>query len=234
MAKTPKIPRLPEIDLARITVMTPDQQHNQLADFDQSGVPLSYAPFRKSAPDILCVASGFISPTKRTSWDGIAANIRSDSQKPNERRSNLQVAKGLYQWADARKVTGRRLDLLPFPIGLSEKVVFWNNMVLNVEERAVVPFLDPRRTKGLTYNARQFTFSLMHERIRAAGGDLESVRLAIIQFANEQKGPRRPIVYFDDGIELLPLAALNGMVRTTYEIWAEVREKIRRTGTTGK
>jgi hypothetical protein len=110
---------------------------------------------------------------------------------------------------------------LAFPIGLSEKVVYWSQVVVAIDGRPVVPFFDPRRTKKLTSEARRFVFSVMHERIRV-DPDFANVRLAIIQFHNSDEGARAAIPYFDDDLELLGFEALDSMVRETYEIWHEV------------
>jgi hypothetical protein len=77
----------------------------------------------------------------------------------------------------------------------------------------------------------------MHERIRVADPDFAAVSLAIVQFARSDSGPRTPVVFTDEGIELFTFDELDQMVRETYELWAEISEErtadIRRRGAAG-
>ena len=44
----------------------------------------------------------------------------------DEADANLRVAEGLYQHAEAQRLTGRRHDFFPMAIGTDQKVVYWN------------------------------------------------------------------------------------------------------------
>lgn len=135
-------------------------------------------------------------------------------------------------------VAGRRHDILPLNIRVSEKLVYWSQAVVAIDGRPVVPFIDPRRTtKRLTAAARQFVFSVMHERC-LADPDLSEVDHCIVQFASLDDGSRTPTLYFADGMELHDFDALDAMVQETYAIWNEVLEERdaaarRGTGTSG-
>jgi hypothetical protein len=161
----------------------------------------------------------------RTPWEKISAVIQRRARSEAEEDANLRVAQGLFDFVQSREIMSRRLDIFPLQLGIGTKVVFWQPMVLTLNERAVVPFLDPRRAKGLTAKGRRFVFSVMNERIRAADPDFADVALAILQFARSQEGPRTPIVFTDDGIELFAFDELDQMVRETYELWTEISEE---------
>jgi hypothetical protein len=101
-----------------------------------------------------------------------------------------------------------------------------------------VPFIDPRRErKWLTSAARQFVFSVMHERF-IADPDLDGIEPCIVQFDSSDDDGRTPILHFIDGIDLLDFDTLDAMIQETYAIWNEVLEernaaKRRGTGTSG-
>jgi len=134
---------------------------------------------------------------------------------------------------------GRRHDFFPLAMGVGASVVYWHSAVLIVDERPLVPFFDPRRSKVLTRLGRQFAFSMMHQRIREDSPDFKAVRLGIFQFERTDQGPRPPQLHTDDGVELFNLDQLEQMVAETYEIWQEVCEgreaetRRRGSGTTG-
>lgn len=101
-----------------------------------------------------------------------------------------------------------------------------------------MPFIDPRKAKRLTKDGRQFAFSVMHERIRAADPDFLEVELGIVQFEAVMQGDvvvRIPRLYTASDVELLDFDTVDAMVRETYDIWhavlAEREADARRRGT---
>jgi hypothetical protein len=156
-----------------------------------------------------------------------------------EEDANLRVASGLYTYVTEKKLRGRRHDFFPLATGIGASVVYWHSAVLVVDERPLVPFFDPRRSKTLTRVGRQFAFSMMHQRIREDSPDFKSVQFGIFQFEKTDKGQRPPRLHIDDGVDLFSLIELEEMVAETYEIWQEVCEgreaetRRRGTGTTG-
>ena len=229
-----KIRPLPEIDLARIAPLTTDEKRRALEQVRLGHPPYSYAPVRAAISDVLNVQSELLGPMPHTPWGKIKAAIQKRSRSDAEEQANVRVAEGLFKFAQEREIVGRRHDFFPFQLGIGTKVVFWQPVVLTLNERAVIPFLDPRRAKGLTAKGRRFVLSVMHERIRAADPDFAAVSLAVVQFAHSDEGPRAPVIFTDEGVELFTFDELDQMVRETYELWTEVSEErtadIRRRG----
>ena len=233
-----KIRPLPEIDLARIAPLARDEKRRALEQIRLGHPPYSYAPMRSATSDLLNVQSDLIGPMPRTPWDKIEQTIRKRSRSDNEQQANLRVAQGLFSYVDENRVVGRRHEIFPLGLGVGTKVVFWQPVILTLSARPVIPFLDPRRAKSLTAEGRRFVFSVMHERIRAADPDFADVSLAIVQFTRSDKGPRQPVVFKDNAVQLFTFDQLDEMVRETYEIWLEVCEERaadvrRRAGGTG-
>lgn len=197
-------------------------KYHALEHFRISHPPYRLSPVRKSLPDIFNVSTGFVSPDTRTPLSHIKDVIRSECRSPDEVAANQAVAEALYDYAVADDINGRRQDFLPFNVGAGPKVVFWHAMVLVKQGRAIVPFVDPRRTASLTELGRRFVFSMMHERIRVADPDFESVQLGIFQLTAPKSGPRDARLYTDAGVQLFSYDQLSEMVRETYEIWTEV------------
>lgn len=213
---------LPEIDLARIAPLSRDEKRRALQQVRLGRPPYSYAPVRATISDVLNVQSELIGPMPATPWEKIKQTIQKRSRSDAEEQANLRVAEGLFDFVQGREIVGRRLDILPFPLGIGTKVVFWQPLVLTLKDRAIIPFLDPRRAKGLTANGRRFVFSVMHERIRAADEDFADVTLAVVQFTRSEEGPRTPVIFTDERIKLFTFDELDQMVKETYELWTEI------------
>ena len=161
----------------------------------------------------------------RTPWSKIEQNIRKRSRSNAEEEANLRVGRGLFNYADEQKLSGRHHEIFPLALGVTRKVVFWHPVVLSIDSRPLIPFFDPRRTKALTVQGRRFVFSVMHERIRVADPDFANVVLGIYQFSLSDKGPRVPILHTDAGVTLFTFDELDQMVRDTYEMWQEICEQ---------
>lgn len=220
-----KIPLLPEIDLARVSPLPVEQKRRALEAIRHGHPPYSYAPMRKNISDTLNVRAGMMGALPRVPWEMIEQDIRRRSKNDAEEQANLRVGKGLFDYVEARALTGRHHEFFPLGLGVGTKVVFWSPVVLMIDSRPLVPFFDPRRTKELTVQARRFAFSMMHQRIRAADPDFDNVALGIFQFSLSEKGPRVPILHTDAGIELFTFEELDLMVAETYDMWREVCEE---------
>jgi hypothetical protein len=191
--------------------------------------PYRYVPVRKSLSDILNVGTGFFPALPRVPFEKVAASIRSESRSDDEWQANLRVAQGLYGYAEAMRLEGRRYEIFPLTLAAGVKVAFWHSLVIVKDREPFVPFVDPRRSSTrLTSQAQRFVFSVMHERIRVPDPDFADVRLAIFQFATPPEGSRVPIMRTDEGVVLFTPDELEEMVRETYEIWTEVyTERVR-------
>lgn len=234
-----KIRRLPETDLARIAPLPREQQRRQLEQMRNGRPPFSYEPLRACFHDIFNVQPEMFGPVVATDWFVIEALLKRKCRSDDELRANLAVAKGLHQFTVEAGMLGRAQEFFPLAMGTGQKVAYWLPLILSVDGRPVVPFIDPRRSKGLTREARRFAFSMMHERIRAADPDYEAVRFAIFQFGDAAEGQRNPVLYTDDGVVLYSLDEMEAMVEATYSLWREVCEerdsetRRRGTGTSG-
>lgn len=217
-----KIRLLHNLDLARIAPLPADQKLIELRRLEAAFPPHSYNPFRASILDLLNVDAGPLAILPRTPWTAISAEIERHSGHAKEAVANLEVGEGLYEYASEHRLRGRRTEFFPLAVSIGHKVVYWSPVVIEIDGRPVVPFFDPRRdSKKLTALGRQFVFSVMNERIRAADADFAEVGLAIMQFVNIREA--RPVVpYFDDGVSLWGFEALDEMIRETYEIWFAV------------
>lgn len=218
---TLKMRRLPDIDLARIAPLDRESRVRGLRQLKLGHPPYSYQPARAEIGDILDVNGG-LALVARPPWRQIEECVARKSRSDNEFEANIAVAKALHDWALAHDVHGRSHSFFPMRVAQGHSVQFWHNSVIGLNGRAVVPFIDPRRTKRLTAQARRFIFSFMHERIRVLDPDFQDARLAIIQFNSSDDGRRIPSVYLDDDVELFNFDELEQMVRETYDDWIMV------------
>lgn len=220
-----KIRPLPDIDLARIAPLPEAQQRTQLQQMKVGRPPFSYAPLRACFHDIFNIQPEMFGPVHPTDWSVIEASLLKKCKSADELKSNVVVARGLHQFAAEANLLGRSHEFFPLAMGAGRKVVYWLPMVLAHEGRPLVPFIDPRRSRGLTREGRRFAFSMMHERVRAADPDFESVDLAIFQFGSFSGDQRNPVLHVDRGVPLYSLEELDAMISTTYALWQEICEE---------
>lgn len=220
-----RIRPLPDIDLARISSLPRELQRKQLEQMRHGRPPFSYAPLRSCFHDIFNVQPEMFGPVDPTDWSVIESLLRKKCRSSDELKANIAVARGLHTFAEEAKLLGRTQEFFPLAMSAGRKVSYWLPMVLAKDDQAIVPFIDPRRSRGLTKAARRFAFSMMNERIRIADPDYDSVRFAIFQFGNDKEGARHPTLHTDEDIQLHSFDELEAMVSTTYSLWQEVHEE---------
>lgn len=219
-----KIRRLPEIDLARIAPLATERKRSALEIFRLGHPTITYKPVRARFADIFNVKPDLFAATDPTAWPVLERLIRAKATSDEERDANLLVAKGLYEFATANALRSRSHNFFSLSLSVGEKVEYWLPMVTALDGAPLVVFIDPRRGKRLTADARRFVFSMMHEHIRAASPDFAEARLGVLQFGDVVEDQRPVKFWTDAGIALYSFDELDQMVRETYDIWREVSE----------
>lgn len=216
---------LPDIDLARIAVLQPSLRQKALEQIRYGRPPLSFGPVRSCYADIFNIQSELLGPVGPTPWRVIERRLRRACRSEEELTANLRVARGLHEYAESTNIIGRSHEFFPFAISAMHKVRYWLPMVLVIDDQPMVPFIDPRRSRGLTTAGRRFVFSVMHERIRAADPDFNSARFGIIQFGEPDGERRAPLIHTDEGIDLFRISEMEQMVAETYSLWRDICEE---------
>jgi hypothetical protein len=219
-----KIRRLPEIDLARIAPLPTDQKRRALERFKLGHPTITYKPVRGRFADIFNVKPDLFAAADPTAWPVLERLIRARATSDEEREANLLVAKGLHTFAQANALRSRSHGFFPLSLSVGEKVEYWLPMVTALDDAPLVLFIDPRRGKRLTAEARRFAFSMMHEHIRVADPDFAGSCLGIIQFGDAVEDQRPVKLWTDQGIDLYGFDQLDRMVSETYTIWRDVSE----------
>src|SRR5258708_27693668 len=122
----------PDLDLARIAPMPTDQKRRELERMKLGRPPYTYNSMRQSILDILNVAAGPLAALPRTPWNLIATAITSRGGSQLAISANLRVAEGLYHYPTQQNLRGRRKEFLALPIGISQKVVYWSPVLLEI------------------------------------------------------------------------------------------------------
>lgn len=227
--------RILETDLALTTVLPDEEQFERLLKMARGRSPYSYSPSR-SRSDILNTQIGEFGKLRRAAWPDLEREIRRHCARLNFKypekglAANLSVSEGLYNFVTRKDVVGARRDFTGLQLGSLGSITYWSPVVLTIENQLVVPFFDFRRKERLNSEGMRFTFSVMNEHIRTEFRKLTKVRMAVVQFELNQIGPRSPVFHYDDGVELFDFDDIAAMVQRTYEIFAEVREKVRKDG----
>ncbi len=218
-----KIDRLPELDLARLAVLPISLQYQELWDMTRGFTPDNYNPFRKRDLDIFNAQAGPLALLAPMPPAQIMREIASKCGSKKQRRMNLRVARGACRFVAENHIEGERHEFLPLGLGAAGKVVYWAQMVVVIDGRPTVPFINPRIKASLDPVSRNFVFSVMKERIRELGGDYTDVRLAILEFAKpDDMGVRKVFPYYDDRLDLYSVGDLEKMVKRVYETYARV------------
>ncbi|QPZ79428.1 type VI toxin-antitoxin system SocB family DNA replication inhibitor toxin [Brucella abortus] len=217
-------PPPPEIDLARIAPLATDQKRRALERFKLGHPTLTYKPVRALFADIFNVQLDMFTASCPADWSILKRLIRAKATSDNEFNANLLVAKGLHDFAQAKALRSRSHPFFPLSLSVGEKVEYWLPIVTALEGVPLVIFVDPRRSNGLTAEARRFVFSMMHEHIRLANLDFATARLGIVQFGDATDSQRPVKLSTDEDVELFDFDQLDQMVRETYDIWREINE----------
>lgn len=235
-----KIRPIPSTDLANIALLSASEKETHLRVLKAGWPSLTYKPFRRFEADLLNIEAGPLGIVPRAPWEQLEERIRCECKSEDEIAANVAVAAAVYRLATEAGITGRRHnDFFPLAIGHYRKLSYWVDAILRLEGRATALFTDPRISPKLTEKGRLFTFSVMHDRIRQAGGDYREVALAIVQFAKDAsktKLVRTPRIYYADGVDLVDFDAIDAGVREAYEIWTTIlgeRETEARRSATG-
>jgi hypothetical protein len=221
-----KMRPLPAIDLARLIHRPRSEMRLHLREIGMGFPPFSYDPMRLTIPDLLNEQGSLVAGPP-TPWETIEKIVSGHVKKGEmERKHNLCVAKLMHTYALEKEIWSRRYQFFPLKIDMAGSVRYWWDVYYVADGRAIVPFVDPRASRGLGFEDRRVAFSFMNERIRKAGSDFEEALLAIIQFPKNSNGVRELKIHFDDGLELYDYNELSEMVRVLYEEWeAELKDR---------
>jgi hypothetical protein len=218
-----KMPRLSEIDLARIGPLDSQEKRHRLRLLKFGRPPHTYAPLRSQLGDILNLQPEmFGSSTDFTPWETIAAAIQKMATSESEAKFNLAVAKSLYDYALEKKIRSYRKPVGAWQVGYGQSISYWWNLYTVLEDQPCFIFADPRISNALTRDGRRFALSLMHERIRVPDPDFAGARLVVAQFGKGVGGARSVRLFDAAEVELFSFDQLNEMIDETYRIWIEV------------
>lgn len=228
-----KMRRIPETDLARITVLSAAEQPFRLRKLKGFKPPHTLNPFRKVLPDLMNLQHQLLGTVKTTAWEHIEASIRASNESVDGICQNLAVAKALYDFAASSKVVSYDKPVQRWPVGFENSVEYWQPFYSVWSERATFVHFDPRLSNPLTNRARRFVFSMMHQRLRVDDPDFSGVGLTIFQFGVGDDGNRSVCLHSSEEFELYSRDELNDMIDLTYRLWAEELQERREEGRKG-
>jgi hypothetical protein len=172
---------------------------------------------------------GTIPPTP---FDKIRQRIETNGTSDDEIEANSGVAECLYHFAANNNVRAKRHHIAPFQLSgaVGIEVSYWLPLILVLNDRLAIPFLDPRRSHGLTSEGRRFTFSMINEKARIIDPDLFDADLLIFDVGSID-GRRVLKTHFAGFSPLMSYDELDTRVSETYADWEIVlaeREEERR------
>jgi len=219
-----KIRPLPAIDLANVAALPRPDRLPALRTFKAGSPRFSYRPVRRAAPDIFNAQSDLLGAIPPTPFDKIRHGIKANATSDDEINANVGVAQCLYDFATTNNVRAKRYHIAPFRLSGSVgiDVSYWLPLILVFDDRLIIPFLDPRRSHGLTNEGRRFAFSMINEKARVIEPDLAEADLLIFQLGSvADKRVLRP--HFAGALPLMSYDELDTRVSETYADWEIVQ-----------
>lgn len=225
-----KIRHLPITDLARICVQSYDLQRHALKQVKANGQGPNYNPTRGQFAGIVNRQPG-VFPSTRDSWEVVQKHIIAASRSDEERKMNVPVAQQLYRYCESENVQATELDGYPISFSVGPKLLCWSPALFIYPDRITIPFLDLRRSRNLTLEARRCVFSLQHHALRVNNPDYrDDVSLEIFQFSADDERTIR--VRPENGMWLYSYDQLEAMITRTQTLWFDVlagrEEELRR------
>lgn len=221
MEKFVKIRRIPETDLARITVRPADEQRIHLRQLREFRPPHTLNPFRAAIPDLMNLQYEMLGTARRTSWEQVLAKIEKSKEGSSGISKNIGVARALYDFSVEHALVSYSKPISRWNIGFGHSVSFWNSFYSVWDDDAAFVHFDPRLTHPLTREARRFVFSLMHQRLRVDDPDFSNVELVIVSFDRGEGDKRSLSLHRARGFDLISYDRLNEMIELTYKLWVE-------------
>ncbi len=130
---------------------------------------------------------------------------------------------GLRDYVDAHNVRAIDFEHEGVPLGRAGRRHFWIPFLLEFDGKRFFAFIDPRRERRLTWDARRFVFSIMHTYLREQNPNkYGNYGLVIFQFADTRKGPRKVEPHFADSIKFWKYEEIGKMVDAVYRILDEL------------
>ena len=226
-----KTRRLSEIDLARMCALADRPAELDLATeaYEAGGGSWSYDPSRRSEAELVNAQPPLPMPLPRPEWAKLELQItRACNRGQVQKDSNVEVSRLLHDQSVKEEWVARSIDLSSMPIGVSETVRYWSNLVIEGPDGRFVAFVDHRRQGGLNSEAsRRVVYSMQSSWIHARYPDLEGTRLAIIQFPCIRRARSFQIRFCDAG-DLMDYDELNERVSRVYLSWGGVADRRRK------
>lgn len=212
---------IPDIDLARIAVRSPDEQRLHLRQLRFFRPTHTLNPFRAAVPDLVNLQHPMLGIRERTRWEIVEHAIENSKESVDGIARNLAVAKALYDFGSQTDITSFARPANRWTVGYGYSVAYWNSFYSTWEGRGAHVYFDPRLTHPLGDAGRRFAFSMMHQRLRVDDPDYAELDLVIVGFGRGLASQRTVQVHRATGLKLYTYDQLNEMIEVTYALWFE-------------
>lgn len=212
---------IPDIDLARITVRSKDEQRLHLRQLKFFRPTHTLNPFRAVLPDLVNLQHPMLGMTARTRWEVIEQAIENSKEGADGIARNLAVAKALYEFGLQSEIASFEKLVSRWSVGYGYSLAYWNSFYSVWEGLGAHVYFDPRLSHPLGEAGRRFAFSMMHQRLRVDDPDYAELDLVIVSFGRGLGSERTVQVHRATGLTLYSYDQLNEMIDVTYTLWFE-------------
>lgn len=209
------------IDLARNALK--DDEESQIRDLMRTlgGNPgVSYGPLWRWLPQLFDLKTNLPGLPTRQHWTTIERSVARLRQRDGGARL-LEVLGAIHAWATENDVRAGERDWGGFSLGtVQEPIRCWPDLVLELDGKPAIPFVDPRKRRSCGSLGRHFVFSLQHHRLRARFQEFVGARLVVLHCPND-----RVVMHEYSGEALVPFDELCDRIRRTHELREEARRR---------
>ena len=199
-----KLGRIPDIDVARATVMTPAEKDKLLSLLCYVNEnPNNYYPLRR-ARALLYGSKGGLFEFEPESEELVKKCITELSRNDSHAGFNIKAALAIHSYFGKNRICCLETLSVPPRLDLGERIYFkgWHNRLFHNQKRGDINciYFDDRKDNGLTDLAAKFVFSAMNIAIRGFSSEFDIVKFIIVRTPDVRDLAKHLISEYDEKI----------------------------------
>ncbi len=221
--------RLPETDVAKICVRPKAEQYGLLRGKRSFRPPHSLEPTRNNLASLLGVPVPMF-PEETVSREEAITSLMSSIKNEADRKPNLLRARAILDLRDRYIQRAADATMRGHRVTVDNTIYLAHSIILELDNKPVIPFFDLRKSGHLTAKARDFVFSMNYHLLVNSMENFRDFGLVILNYWEEAGQNFGLTPHFFDGRPKYSFEELTDMVATTYSIWLEILDERRNQG----
>ena len=219
--------RLPETDIANISVLPERDQYARLKNKRAFRPPHSLEPTRRCLNSLFGVSTPMFPDATIAPEDAIKA-LRSSIKRDQDRAPNLLRARSILNFREACVTEAAAEAMRSHRISIDNSINLTHSLVVEINDRPQIPFIDLRKSGSLSKSARDFVFSMNYHLLIDANPDFAEFGLMILNYWEESASNFGLTPHWFNGVPKYSYEQLTDMIARTYQIWLDVLDERKR------